>query len=886
MGLMRFVMALLFLAPLLSYGADFKVSLPSWKMTKVDDGAVYTHPQHSEEMIITRTWVEESPDQVSITEENLAPISQARSWLLSKFGIGDYTILHFEKRKTDFKGFKVYDEIQAVYTGLNGETHQLIERQYAFDNKIYQVIYSVQANAINDHAHVDVMLDQLRPLLPAKTPASVKEVAKAGHAVKCTNCSSVPAVSEKVKSYDMSSTVAQNICKDVPIEQRRTSQDSIWENVDLFPNASCAKGVLKNAWGIVKGVGQLGVDIGKYGFNSKYRSQVNASIALIHGEASKDPIAFNKRILSSVFHAAGKAWDQFPCYKPQVQGEIACEVASNLIPAGLMGKVLTGTKLTAKEAAAVAKMTEAAAKEAKVAEIAKPGKTLAVVKTRGTENLVKAEVSTALQKGEDLQREMADFASQQVGKIDRTDRVADFIAEKMKNEGYSLEVLKNDENGLSSYHLVKKTPEGEVEAEIPAMVDKRHDFVPVEAKRIINSLKQRHGLTQIHSDLKDAETYQLKASQEIAPLSKPAPAPAPAVLRSKEVKALPAPEASKKTKMNISVPLSKDYVEMQKAKASSEAAKASQGSSEVAKAESEEVTKTTRKALSKKEVQAENAKIHKTRSDLEKEIKDLELQVQGRSLKDKAVADFIEKKMKSEGYSFEQRRYVYAQSEAGGGHDHSVLWKPAYYLVKNTGPQTDRIEVKIPESVEVKTPTYTKPFKVESEGVMHELEKRDGMKTFRSIDTELDIVSPTMNTAQVAAENAQIRSRVAYIRRDIETSVKQLGSENRQASVENLIAEKMKSEGFQLEARFEGGAQEPTSYSLIRETGPQTAPLEIKLPSSISKEINFSRSVEKLNGTSLHVLTSDRRAGVLIQKLVIDGSNFNPVEVPLSRRRP
>jgi hypothetical protein len=379
-----------------AFGDSFKNYAPSnWKkISQKDENQIYKNLQSDDnETIILQSFTAQLEDAQLLSQINLKALTQSREKFLNTFGIGNYTALSTEMRRAKDSRFKNYVEIDSLFRDLQNHDVQMIERQYVANGRMYVVSYLIDAPAINDRKRAARALDGFQPIWNSAKQAEqdpptqrlfssdackgliafgiryLSTDAHAGELVEGSGSSSVQATSGNSSTatpatpyneQKMSDSEIAQQCQEVPIEKRRTAADNSFlgqVKTTLLTPGSCLMGVASNAWDIVKGVYDIAASGVKMLFSSEYRSEVTSTVGVVAAEIQKSPKEFALRIASEMGNAIKKyAGETFPCLKPSEQIKSVCNLASNLIPAGMLAKVLTKVPLATAESVKLAKL--------------------------------------------------------------------------------------------------------------------------------------------------------------------------------------------------------------------------------------------------------------------------------------------------------------------------------------------------------------------------------------------------------------------------------------------------------------------------------------------------------------------------------------------------
>jgi hypothetical protein len=378
-----------------AFADAFKNYAPSnWKkVSQKGDNSIYKNLQSGDnETIVLQAFAAQSKDTQLLSRLNLRILTQSREKFLNTFGIGNYTALAAEMGRAKDSRFKNYVEIDSLFRDLQNHDVQMIERQYVANGKMFVVSYLIDAPAINDRKRAARALDAFQPIWNAKqaeqeiqfpptvvpndackgliafgiryfsTDAYADEVVQSSGSSTVTSPGSA-STATPASSYNeqkMSDSEIAQQCKDVPAEKRRTAADNSFMGqvkTTLSTPGSCLMGVASNAWDIVKGAYDILAGGVKMLFSSEYRSEVTSTVGVVAAEIYKSPTEFALRVASEMGNAIKKyAGETFPCLKPSEQIKSVCKLASNLIPAGMLAKVLTKAPLLATESARLAKL--------------------------------------------------------------------------------------------------------------------------------------------------------------------------------------------------------------------------------------------------------------------------------------------------------------------------------------------------------------------------------------------------------------------------------------------------------------------------------------------------------------------------------------------------
>jgi hypothetical protein len=390
-GLRLLTLSFALLFPFIARAVDFTIlASREWKKISQDgENAIFRDLlSQSNETIILQAFRPQAKDVALIENLTTGKLTTARSKMMDRFGIGNYTALEITHQPIEDSRIKKLVVIESLFRDLKNRDVQMVERQYLSSEKMYIITYLIDAPAINDRKRVFKILDQFRPnilssvsanenapslpsvsifqmldqtisLLPS---AHASEVAESSTPLSSESNSNSAVAASLIHENKLSASDIEQNCQNVPIEKRRTAADvsflSLAQTTLLAPK-SCILGIADNAWSIVKGAYDIGAAEIKYTFDSGYRSEVNSTIGVVVAEIKKDPKEFARRVVGEIYSCAqGAIGDFFGCLKPSEQIRTFCNLASNLIPAGLLAKILTRAPLTAVEISRVAKLAK------------------------------------------------------------------------------------------------------------------------------------------------------------------------------------------------------------------------------------------------------------------------------------------------------------------------------------------------------------------------------------------------------------------------------------------------------------------------------------------------------------------------------------------------
>ena len=293
--------------------------------------------------------------------KHLRQISELREAYFAQFGLVSYNILAIDQKPNPFLNVAAQRQpgsgkmsiLQARFRDFQNVETQTLERQYQRGDKLLIVTYILKAPALNDPERAERILNAFIPNYKSnRAPAS--ELVTASAAVRPGE--DVSTAVPDIENLDMDNPAVQKMCADVPADQRRTKSDLGFSYAlpSFLKNSwGCMSGVGSNLWSIVKGVGSLTVAAAKYlnPFSNEYADQVTASLGVVGSEIKNNPTAFVRRLGTQIYLSASKEMRELPCYKPAIQWQKICSIASNLIPAGLVIKVAARVPLVASESA-------------------------------------------------------------------------------------------------------------------------------------------------------------------------------------------------------------------------------------------------------------------------------------------------------------------------------------------------------------------------------------------------------------------------------------------------------------------------------------------------------------------------------------------------------
>jgi hypothetical protein len=387
-----------------AFAGDFKVALPpAWTLQSRDSqGSVYVNSasSSSERIVVQSFNLQYQPSEFQNDLANKKDeLNRVRGKFFSLAGLGNYNILSLGKIKLSGQKFSQMHVIQSRYLNFEGSEVQMLERQYSALGRLYVVTYLVQSGALGDPNRLELLLNRFQPL-PSGSRVPSSETLRSD----TTKLTSVPEISDAakqspVRDLDMKNTDNQKQCERVLGSRSRKAEEqgflaTVEKSMAGENNGSCLLGLVDNVWGLVKGFAELFWSGLKYinPFSGAYRDQVHATVGVIASEIAAGPKKFAMRMASEIYNVAAQgAGDFFNCKTDAEQVRDVCNIAANLIPIGLIGKVILKAPLAAVDvakASAVVKDvvgTEKLTVVAKAAGDAKPLVESPVPKIRQTE---------------------------------------------------------------------------------------------------------------------------------------------------------------------------------------------------------------------------------------------------------------------------------------------------------------------------------------------------------------------------------------------------------------------------------------------------------------------------------------------------------------------
>lgn len=372
------VFFLLFLTVFSAHGVSLQSPLPQgWKeISRHSQGQIYRlEKSRRDEMIVVQSFPAQSEDARLF--ENITPVqlTKVRQPIFAAIGLYGYRVLDIRRLSALQKNLSSQQIlIEASYRDLTGEAVQSIERQYLVGQTMYVLSYRVNAKFIEDYDKVRALLDQFKPEIAlAKGQSAVRTVA--GELSQNRPGMSSPADSddyvglERPQEYEepkMTRAQFDERCQNVPAEKRKSYDDPGFQSAleASFAGAkSCLVGVAEYAWDIVKSLGQMVYNGGRMVFDKEYRSEVAATAGTIAAEAYRHPTEFTKRVANSVYQAVNQYADDFlVCLNGPAKIEAVCKLASNLIPLGVVAKLVGKVPLAADEIENLVKIAREARK--------------------------------------------------------------------------------------------------------------------------------------------------------------------------------------------------------------------------------------------------------------------------------------------------------------------------------------------------------------------------------------------------------------------------------------------------------------------------------------------------------------------------------------------
>lgn len=369
-----FVIFILFTLGFQARAAGLQVeAVPGWrKISEHPDGMIFQKEKSPQnEMIVVQSFAAQKSDAAFFEKMTAKGLTEVRRKIFDKLGLADYQVLSLRNLSPLQKNIASSQIlIESSYVDYAGKGVHMIERQYVVGETFYVLSYRMNGN-ISDYDKVRILLDEFKPARDVATNKSSRSVA----GEMSTNQAVMPAVlsfesrisaaPEKAQEEKMTAEEIALRCQDVPPERRRSAEDMGFADGLITAAGSpvdCLLGVMDNVWDILKGAYEILAGGVKIIFDQEYRSQITATIGIVAAEAYKDPAAFSSRIAAAVYNAAKKnVGEFFECLSPSAKIEAVCKMVSNLIPVGLMSKILTKAPLAAEEVARLAKIAKEAA---------------------------------------------------------------------------------------------------------------------------------------------------------------------------------------------------------------------------------------------------------------------------------------------------------------------------------------------------------------------------------------------------------------------------------------------------------------------------------------------------------------------------------------------
>jgi len=476
------------------YGANFKVHAPSfWKsIDRYDSSEIFANTRSLHSEMVTVETLEVTPEDIqNLNRQNTQGLTTTRRTFMDRMGLKNYLAHKIESRNSFSNK---YTQIESSFHDLKGRDVQMVERQFLKGGRLFVVTYLVDLPALNDQKHLEQILDNFVPNSESALESLMQQLAPKAFAAEVANGASAG---------------GQNVAS-----TPSASHSSISELAK-----ACMVGVKDNLQEVVKSTLATIWKSKEYALNTQYRTQVNAMVSIVVGQFRKNPSEFIERVVIQVASAAKKSVrDFFERLTPAEKASTVCKLSTDLLAAGLLGKIMLNASLAATEAKELENLTMSAIhagyERFSPSKSSLGGETFQKVKThldkRGVdthiEEFPKGEKAAAFQGYDENENPFVAFASNKDKPI--SDGV---IAHEAAHANNTLRLRSNQDLGAArtiEFHNFGPQPL----VKVPAYEKKmRIDEVHARAVESSTDLQRAEKTLQAKGDFKSAERQMLNA---------------------------------------------------------------------------------------------------------------------------------------------------------------------------------------------------------------------------------------------------------------------------------------------------------------------------------------------------------------------------------------
>ncbi len=318
---------------------DFKLGLTAgWKrMPSRAEGVAVFATERRDRVIAVKVFKQQGSDAPGFLKNYLKHVSDLRAKLLLAYGLKDYALIEHRHRPAQ-KGWAAYDTIQARFLGLDAGDRQSLERQFAWDGKMYVVTYIEKSATLLNRDRAEAALDMFRPKISTREPASARTGVDEIGSGRSTRPQAQPA-SATQRAAPQSPTREECQALGLKADEIITPEERLQQTRNVVPDwrvpAYCLKGAI---WNLFEEIGGMLVDGYRFlrdpAAQREFLDQTNASqptAVAVHD--SDDPKVWLGRIAANLGAAASQRYNRFLCLKPHLQVERVCELVSYLFGA-------------------------------------------------------------------------------------------------------------------------------------------------------------------------------------------------------------------------------------------------------------------------------------------------------------------------------------------------------------------------------------------------------------------------------------------------------------------------------------------------------------------------------------------------------------------------